>query len=72
MSMAAPQAQSQPMVVERGEALYKLFGQELTGFVEGHVDAYEEAKKRWSECSMEEWRAGADGASRKGRSRRRS
>ena len=60
------------MVVERGEALYKLLGQELTSFVESHVDVYEEAKKRWSECSMDEWRAGADGASPRHRARRSS
>ncbi|KAH9914138.1 uncharacterized protein B0H18DRAFT_141612 [Fomitopsis serialis] len=56
-----PQAQPAPLdPTGRGEALYKLMGQDLGEFVEGHVDAYEEAKKRWSECSMEEWTAGAD------------
>ncbi|KZT63284.1 hypothetical protein DAEQUDRAFT_159024 [Daedalea quercina L-15889] len=61
--MSEVHVQQQPAALDpggRGEALYKLLGQELTVFVEGHVDAYEEAKKKWSECSMEEWRAGAD------------
>ena len=25
------------------------------------MDTYEQAKKKWAECSMDEWTAGADG-----------
>lgn len=41
--------------------LHKIFGQDLDVFVESHVAAYEDAKKKWAACSTEEWTAGADG-----------
>lgn len=28
--------------------------------MDAHLNAYDEAKKKWSECSIDEWRAGAD------------
>lgn len=55
----------QPSAAAPGEdALRRLFGQDFDKFVDEHVDAYNEAKKRWSECSIEEWQAGANGESR--------
>ncbi|PCH37595.1 hypothetical protein WOLCODRAFT_167619 [Wolfiporia cocos MD-104 SS10] len=45
---------------ERDDALHKLFGVDLDAYLEAHVEAYEEAKKKWTECSMDEWKAGAD------------
>ena len=48
--------------VVQGLALHRLLGQDLDIYVEAHVEAYEQAKKKWSECSMDEWKVGADGA----------
>lgn len=45
-----------------GHEMYKLFGQELDAYVNAHVEAYNESKKKWSDCSMDEWKSGADGA----------
>ena len=42
-------------------ALRRLLGQDLDKFIEEHLGAYNEAKKKWAECSMEEWQAGAEG-----------
>ena len=49
------------MNVHKDHALAQLFGQDLDTFVGEHLDAYEDAKKRWTECSIDEWTAGADG-----------
>ncbi|RDX42289.1 hypothetical protein OH76DRAFT_135455 [Lentinus brumalis] len=45
---------------EHKQALYRLLGQDLDICVEAHADAYEQARKKWSECSIEEWTQGAD------------
>ncbi|KAI0824479.1 hypothetical protein BC628DRAFT_1377831 [Trametes gibbosa] len=45
---------------EGRQALYRLLGQDLDIFVEGHADAYEQARKKWAECSVDEWTNGAD------------
>ncbi|EIW53767.1 uncharacterized protein TRAVEDRAFT_60994 [Trametes versicolor FP-101664 SS1] len=42
------------------QALYRLLGQDLETFVEGHADAYEQARRKWADCSVEEWSKGAD------------
>ncbi|KAM5539793.1 hypothetical protein V8D89_006606 [Ganoderma adspersum] len=42
------------------QALYRLLGQDLDIWVEAHADVYQQARKKWSECSMEEWTKGAD------------
>ncbi|KAI0633929.1 hypothetical protein C8Q77DRAFT_1108513 [Trametes polyzona] len=42
------------------QGLFRLLGHDLDIFVEGHADAYEQARKKWSECSVEEWTQGAD------------
>ncbi|KAI0799984.1 hypothetical protein C8Q74DRAFT_383428 [Fomes fomentarius] len=42
------------------QALYTLLGQDLDICVEAHADSYEQARKKWSECSQEEWTRGAD------------
>lgn len=46
------------------QALYTLLGQDLDIYVEAHADSYEQARKKWSECSQEEWTRGADGMHR--------
>ncbi|KAI0752973.1 hypothetical protein C8Q80DRAFT_1303775 [Daedaleopsis nitida] len=42
------------------QALYQLLGHDLDICVEAHADAYEQARKKWSECSVEEWTKGGD------------
>ena len=41
--------------------LQRIFGQDLNVFAENHLAAYEDAKKKWAACSMEDWTVGADG-----------
>ena len=41
--------------------LFKVLGIDLSSSWEAHASAYEENKKRWSTCSIEEWRAGSVG-----------
>jgi hypothetical protein len=43
--------------------LDKLFGLHTDMFIEAHMDKYDRAMHRWKECSMDDWVAGADGAS---------
>ena len=42
-------------------ALRRLLGQDLEECLEKHYDTYLEAKKKWSECDYDQWKAGADG-----------
>ena len=42
-------------------ALHHLLGRDLDAYVNTHLDAYESSKKKWTECTMNEWIAGADG-----------
>ncbi|KAI0926632.1 hypothetical protein AcV7_005523 [Taiwanofungus camphoratus] len=44
---------------DSGHAVHKLLGQELDVYVEAHVEAYDQAKRKWANCSMEEWNDGA-------------
>lgn len=69
-SMYAPSIGRAPLVplstataanIHGQHALYRLFGQDLDAYVDAHADTYEQAKKKWTECTVEEWRAGADG-----------
>lgn len=50
-------------LAQPAHAFRKLLGQDLNLYMDAHLNAYDEAKKKWSECSIDEWRAGADGAS---------
>ncbi|THH29153.1 hypothetical protein EUX98_g5036 [Antrodiella citrinella] len=50
----------QPTEVPEESALRRLFGQELDKYVDEHLEAYNEARKKWSDCSTEEWEAGAN------------
>ncbi|GJE97587.1 hypothetical protein PsYK624_138080 [Phanerochaete sordida] len=40
-------------------AVRRLLGRDLDAYVSAHISTYEEAKKKWSECSQDEWVAGA-------------
>lgn len=42
-------------------ALHRLLGHDLDAYVNTHMSTYEDAKKKWTDCTMEEWTAGADG-----------
>lgn len=42
-------------------ALHRLLGHDLDVYVNDHMSTYEDAKKKWTDCTMEEWTAGADG-----------
>ena len=66
----APSAQFPPGSVKGPDdmdkhrrALYMLLGQDFDVVMEAHADAYQQARKKWSECSVEEWTQGADGTS---------
>lgn len=48
-------------VVREDTALRRLLGQDLDEYSEKHYEAYMEAKNKWSECDLDEWKAGADG-----------
>ena len=42
-------------------ALHLLLGRNLNAYVDSHANSYENSKKKWTECTMDEWIAGADG-----------
>ncbi|KAH9889570.1 hypothetical protein C8Q73DRAFT_793767 [Cubamyces lactineus] len=63
----APSAQFPPGFVKGPDdmdkhrrALYMLLGQDFDVVMEAHADTYQQARKKWSECSVEEWTQGAD------------
>ena len=62
MTLLKPQAERKVSADDPKQALYHLLGQDLDICVEAHADAYEQARKKWSECSTEEWTQGAGGA----------
>jgi hypothetical protein len=49
--------------IDGSKTLDKLLGCDTDAYIEEHMEKYERAVNRWRECSMEEWIAGADGAS---------
>jgi hypothetical protein len=50
--------------MRKDHVLFDLFGQDLDACVGARIEAYEQAKKKWANCSLEEWKAGADGMRR--------
>ncbi|KAI0089426.1 hypothetical protein BDY19DRAFT_993033 [Irpex rosettiformis] len=46
--------------IRKEQPLSQVLGQDVDLLVNTHLDAYEDAKKKWSNCSIDEWRAGAD------------
>jgi hypothetical protein len=46
---------------DSGQTIQKLLGRDVEAYMNAHVGVYEDAKKRWTECSIEEWEKGADG-----------
>lgn len=55
-----PQAE-QAAPDERRNAFEKLLGRDTNGFVQQNMEKYDALVKKWSECSEEEWIAGAEG-----------
>lgn len=43
-------------------ALEKLLGTDPDAYVKNHMDNYDKMMLRWANCTVEEWKAGADGA----------
>lgn len=43
------------------QALFKLLGTDLEECLSSNAGMYEADKRRWSECTLEEWKAGSKG-----------
>ena len=56
----SPQAE-QAAPDERRNAFERLLGRDTNGFVQQNMKKYDALVKKWSECSEEEWIAGAEG-----------
>ncbi|KAL5526564.1 hypothetical protein ACEPAF_8288 [Sanghuangporus sanghuang] len=50
---------------EENQALCRLLGVDFDQYFAEHIEQYETAKKRWTSCSVEEWKAGAEEMSAK-------
>jgi hypothetical protein len=46
---------------ERRNAFERLLGRDTNAFVQQNMEKYDALVKKWSECSEEEWIAGAEG-----------
>lgn len=53
--------QEHPIETSEARSWDKLLGRDCNYYMEQHRDRYEAARKKWNECSMAEWKAGADG-----------
>ncbi|KAI0703062.1 hypothetical protein BC835DRAFT_1081715 [Cytidiella melzeri] len=49
-----------PSGAHNDHALSRLLGEDFDAHADAHITAYEEAKKKWASCTIEEWTAGAD------------
>ncbi|KAF7792231.1 hypothetical protein EIP86_003266 [Pleurotus ostreatoroseus] len=56
----APASTSAGDISREEHALRRLLGQDLDAYVDTHTEAYEQARKKWTECTVDEWKAGAD------------
>ena len=56
----SPQAE-QAAPDERRNAFERLLGRNTDAFVQQNMEKYDALVKKWSECSEEEWIAGAEG-----------
>lgn len=46
---------------EPNQSLGRLLGVDFDHLLAEHIEQYETSKKRWTSCSVDEWKAGADG-----------
>ena len=62
-STSFPNDPRQGHSVETSElrSLDKLLGRDCNYYMEQHMGKYEAVRKKWDECSIAEWKAGADG-----------
>jgi len=56
-SSPAPQAQQPP----GSDALTRLLGRDANVYMEDHMGKYDAAVKKWTNCTIEEWKEGANG-----------
>ena len=49
-------------ISEELQGISRLFGIDAEQYILEHVEQYEASRKRWTECSIEEWKKGADGS----------
>ena len=64
-----PQAQvggNQPNVGSQNSelehhALYRLLGADMDRYFAENLEKYENTRKRWTDCKLDEWQAGANG-----------
>jgi len=56
--------ESQQSQQSQGEsnALEKILGQDPNVYVRDHMDVYENLVNKWTDCTMDEWIAGANGS----------
>ncbi|EJD06556.1 uncharacterized protein FOMMEDRAFT_165323 [Fomitiporia mediterranea MF3/22] len=54
-----PHAPNRFQLGEDNQALSRFLEVDLEHYVGAHIEKYEAAKKRWTDCSMEDWKAGA-------------
>jgi hypothetical protein len=52
---------SPPQATPELRPLEKLLGCDPDVYVKGHMDVYDEMINRWTNCTIEEWKAGAGG-----------
>lgn len=57
----AAHASSQP-ISEELQGISRLFGIDAEQYLLEHIEQYEASRKRWMNCSIEEWKKGADGS----------
>ena len=53
--------QGHPVETSELRSLDKLLGRDCNFYMEQHMGKYEAVQKKWDECSIDEWKAGADG-----------
>ena len=56
-----PPQVEQATLDERRNAFERLLGRDTNAFVQQNMEKYDSLVKKWSECSEEEWIAGAEG-----------
>ncbi|KZT29780.1 hypothetical protein NEOLEDRAFT_475498 [Neolentinus lepideus HHB14362 ss-1] len=58
--IAHPAPSGQTVECSGGVVLQQLFGFDLDSSANEHLQTYEDAKRRWMHCSLEEWQVGAE------------
>lgn len=46
---------------QEDHALYRILGTDLDSYFNANAEAYEENKKQWTKCTLEEWQKGSEG-----------